>query len=149
MRVAAEVHEQVRDVLDEAGRAADEHAQRLPPAGAELAEHLGVQHVRATTCAERDGRYLPEPPLVHPFGAQKLGLAAELAAQLGTELQLATAYADSAHDLKLLEAVGSPVAVRPDRKLLRAARANAWDVIPADTGGAIPRKPRAAERGYM
>ena len=121
----------------------------LEPIARALAEHLGVQHVRATVCAERDGRYLAQPPVVHPFGAQKVGLAAGLAAQLDTDLRLATAYADSVHDLKLLEAVGSPVAVRPDRRLLRAARAKAWDVIPADTRGAVPRQPRAAERGYM
>ena len=121
----------------------------LEPIARAIAEHLGVPHVRATACAERDGRYLAQPPVVHPFGAQKVGLAAQLAAQLGTDLRLATAYADSAHDLNLLEAVGSPVAVRPDRKLLLTARAKAWDVIPADARGAAPRKPGAAERGYM
>ena len=121
----------------------------LEPIALALAEHLGVQHVRATACAQRDGRYLALPPVVHPFGAQKVGLAKELAAQLGADLRLATAYADSAHDMSLLEAVGSPVAVRPDRKLLRIARAKAWDVVAAGAPGAAPRKPRAAERGYM
>ena len=116
----------------------------LEPIARALAAHLGVQHVRATACAELDGRYLAQPPVVHPFGAQKVGLAAGLAAQLDTDLRLATAYADSAHDLKLLEAVGSPVAVRPDRKLLRAARVTAWDVILADTRNAVARRPRAA-----
>ncbi len=81
------------------------------------------------------------------MGAHKLVLATALAAQLGADLQLATAYADSAHDMALLEAVGSPVAVRPDRTLLRAARANAWDVIETDARGAMPRD--NAERGYM
>jgi HAD superfamily hydrolase (TIGR01490 family) len=121
----------------------------LEPIARALAEHLGVQHVRATACAERDGRYLAHPPVVHPFGAQKVRSAAELAAELRTDLRLATAYADSVHDLTLLEAVGSPVAVRPDRHLLRAARANAWDVIAADADSSVPSKPRAAERGYM
>jgi HAD superfamily hydrolase (TIGR01490 family) len=121
----------------------------LEPIARALAERLGVQHVRATACAERDGRYLAQPPVVHPFGAQKVRSAAELAAQLNTDLRLATAYADSVHDLTLLEAVGSPVAVRPDRQLLRAARANAWDVIATDADSSVPSKPRAAERGYM
>jgi phosphoserine phosphatase len=121
----------------------------LEPIARALAQHLGVQHVRATECAERDGRYLAQPPVVHPFGALKVGVANELAAQLGTELCLATAYADSAHDLELLEAVGSPVAARPDRTLLRAAQAKAWDVIAGDARDAVPRKSRAAERGYM
>jgi len=121
----------------------------LEPIARALAQHLGVQHVRATECAQRDGRYLARPPVVHPFGALKVDVAKELAAQLGAELGLATAYADSAHDLELLEAVGVAVAVRPDRTLLRAAQAKAWDVIPAAAPGKAPRKPRAAERGYM
>jgi len=119
----------------------------LEPIARALAQHLGVQHVCATVCAQREGRYLAQPPVVHPFGARKVDLAAALATQLRTGLRLATAYADSAHDLELLEAVGSPVAVRPDQALLRAARANAWDVIQGDGRGGMPRN--AAERGYM
>ncbi len=118
----------------------------LEPIARALAKHLGVQHVRATKCAERAGFYLAGAPVEHPFGVQKVGLAVELATQLGADLRLATAYADSAHDLQLLKAVGSPVAVRPDRKLLRAAHAKGWDVIPADARTAVPR---TAERGYM
>jgi len=121
----------------------------LDPIARALAQHLGVQHVCATACAERDGRYLARPPVVHPFGAQKVGLAEELAARLGADLRLATAYADSLHDLKLLESVGTPIAVLPDRKLLRVARTNAWRVIAADAQGALPRTSPAAERGYM
>jgi len=117
----------------------------LDPIAQALARHLGVLHVCATTCAEREGRYLAQPPSVHPFGAQKASLAKELAARLGADLRSASAYADSAHDLELLETVGSPVAVRPDRALLRAARANAWEVVVADTRG----DPPAAERSYM
>ena len=121
----------------------------LEPIARALADELGVQHVVATTCAERYGRYLAHPPIVHPFGSRKLGLATTLAARLGTELRLATAYADSGHDLALLEAVGSPVAVRPDAKLKRAARANAWNVIASGARGGVPGKAGAAEHGYM
>jgi HAD superfamily hydrolase (TIGR01490 family) len=121
----------------------------LEPIARALADELGVQHVVATVCAEHAGRYVTSPPLVHPFGAEKLGLAASLAAQLGTDLRHASAYADSAHDLKLLEAVGTPVAVRPDAKLLRAARANAWEIIAGHGRGPTPRKQRPAEPGYM
>jgi HAD superfamily hydrolase (TIGR01490 family) len=118
----------------------------LEPIARALARHLGAQHVCATACAERDGHYLARPPVVHPFGAEKVRLAKELATQIGADLRLATAYADSRHDLALLEAVGSPVAVRPDRALLRVARAKSWDVIAAAARSA-PARP--AERGYM
>jgi HAD superfamily hydrolase (TIGR01490 family) len=101
----------------------------LEPIARALASHLGVEHVCATVCAELNGRYLARPPARHPFGAEKLALAAQLAARLGTDLRHTSAYGDSEHDLALLEAVGSPVAVWPDQRLLLAARARDWDVI--------------------
>jgi HAD superfamily hydrolase (TIGR01490 family) len=101
----------------------------LEPIARALASQLGVEHVCATVCAEQNGRYLARPPKRHPFGVEKLELAAELAASLGTDLRSTSAYGDSAHDLALLEAVGSPVAVWPDQRLLLAARAKDWDVI--------------------
>jgi len=80
---------------------------------------------------------------------RRAALAARLAQELGTDLRLATAYADSAHDLPLLEAVGVPVAVAPDRRLLRAARENGWEVLAGGGRNVAPRRTRTAERGYM
>jgi HAD superfamily hydrolase (TIGR01490 family) len=101
----------------------------LEPIARALAAALGVLHVRGTVCREREGIYLASPPKVHPFAAVKLALAAELAAQLGADLRQASAYGDSRHDLALLEAVGNPVAVRPDGPLLATARDKRWDII--------------------
>jgi HAD superfamily hydrolase (TIGR01490 family) len=106
----------------------------LEPIAAALAEHLGVTHVRATVCAERDGRYRAKLPTAHPFAASKVFAAAELAAELGQELRYAAAYGDSHHDLALLRAVATPVAVQPDDRLAEAAAANDWEII-ADEGG--------------
>ncbi len=101
----------------------------LEPIARALADALGVQHVRATVCRERGGRYRAGPPQVHPFGAVKLALARQLATDVGADLQQASAYGDSSHDLALLEAVGNPVAVLPDPPLLATARGNDWDII--------------------
>jgi HAD superfamily hydrolase (TIGR01490 family) len=101
----------------------------LEPIAQALAQALGVQHVRATVCRERGTRYLAGPPKVHPFGAVKLEIAAQFAAETGADLREASAYGDSLHDLTLLEAVGHPVAVRPDRPLLETARGNRWPII--------------------
>jgi HAD superfamily hydrolase (TIGR01490 family) len=101
----------------------------LEPIAQTLAKALGVEHVRATVCRERDGRYLGGPPQVHPFGADKLAIAARFAAEIGADLREASAYGDSQHDLTLLEAVGDPVAVLPDRPLLETARGNRWLII--------------------
>jgi HAD superfamily hydrolase (TIGR01490 family) len=101
----------------------------LEPIAVALAKALGVPHVRATVCRERDGRYLGGPPQVHPFGTAKLAIAAAFAAEIGADLREASAYSDSRHDLTLLEAVGDPVAVLPDRPLLARATGNRWLII--------------------
>jgi HAD superfamily hydrolase (TIGR01490 family) len=101
----------------------------LDPIARALADRLGVRHVCATVCSERNGLYLPQPPETHPFGAAKLTLARQLAAQLGAELKHATAYGDSHQDLFLLEAVRVAVAVTPDARLLHAALTYDWEII--------------------
>ena len=101
----------------------------LTPIARALARALSVPHVRATICRERNGRYLAGPPEAHPFGAAKLELAAQFAAEIGATLSEASAYGDSQHDIELLQAVGAPVAVMPDRPLLEAARGNRWHII--------------------
>lgn len=101
----------------------------LDPIARELAARLGVHHVCATLCSERNGVYLPQPPETHPFGAAKLSLARQLARELGADLRQACAYGDSSHDLFLLRAVGEAVAVMPDSKLAAVAVANDWEII--------------------
>ena len=53
----------------------------------------------------------------------------ELARWDGLDLNQCYAYSDSASDLPMLSAVGHPVAVNPDGKLERHARANGWPVV--------------------
>ncbi len=65
---------------------------------------------------------------VPPTGeARALALDA-YAQQHGIDLADAVAYADSASDLALLEAVGFPVAVNPETKLAAIARRRGWHV---------------------
>jgi HAD superfamily hydrolase (TIGR01490 family) len=101
----------------------------LEPIAEEIARALGVEHVRATACRVRDGRYGAGPPDVHPFGAAKLAIAARFAADVGATLGEATAYGDSQHDIDLLQAVRDPIAVMPDASLLETARGNRWPII--------------------
>jgi HAD superfamily hydrolase (TIGR01490 family) len=112
----------------------------IEPIARALARRLGVRYVCATLCSERGGRYLAQPPETHPFGAAKLGLSRQLAAQIGGQLETATAYGDSHHDLFLLEAVSEPVAVAPDAALSRVAVARDWEIIrESDAQRAVPR----------
>jgi HAD superfamily hydrolase (TIGR01490 family) len=111
----------------------------IDPIAQSLAHRLGVRHVCATLCSERNGRYLAQPPETHPFGAAKLGLSRQLAAQIGLDLETATAYADSRHDLYLLENVSEAVAVSPDSGLLAAALARDWEIMAdGDARRALP-----------
>ena len=96
---------------------------------APLAERLEIAVWRATRCAQRDGRFLAEPPFRHPFAEEKLRFAREICAALNIGLADCTAYADSAHDLPLLRRVGRPVAVHPDRRLASVARRQGWEML--------------------
>ena len=53
-------------------------------------------------------------------------LMADYADAEGLRLEEAVAYADSASDLPMLEAVGFPVAVNPETRLSAIARKRGW-----------------------
>jgi hypothetical protein len=53
---------------------------------------------------------------------------ADYAEAEGLKLEESMAYADSASDLPMLEAVGFPVAVNPEAKLAAIARRRGWHV---------------------
>ena len=52
----------------------------------------------------------------------------EVAAREGLDLAGSYAYSDSITDLPMLEAVGHPVAVNPDRELRREADRRGWQI---------------------
>ncbi len=94
-----------------------------------LARELGVTRATGTCCTAEAGRFCADPPLVHPFGAEKRVLAAALCAEFGAAAAAMFAYGDSVHDLPLLRLAGHPVAVRPDAALLAAATAAGWEIL--------------------
>jgi HAD superfamily hydrolase (TIGR01490 family) len=62
-------------------------------------------------------------------GAGKAEAVRELAGAHELDLASSSAYSDGHSDLPLLEAVGRPVAVNPDRDLRRVARERGWPVL--------------------
>jgi HAD superfamily hydrolase (TIGR01490 family) len=93
-----------------------------------LAEYIGAAEVMATHLAERDGVLTGEltgPPVADE---RKGELVREYAEKHGIDLAQSFAYTDSHGDLPMLECVGRPAAVNPDRRLRRLATARGWPV---------------------
>ena len=74
-----------------------------------------------------DGRtYTGELTDAPPTGEARALVLAEYADAEGLSLEESVAYADSASDLPMLEAVGYPVAVNPETRLAAIARKRGW-----------------------
>ncbi|HXJ07078.1 MAG TPA: HAD-IB family phosphatase [Candidatus Acidoferrum sp.] len=63
------------------------------------------------------------------FGEAKAGAAKRFCASREIQLSSCFAYADSANDRWMLEAVGKPIAVNPSNDLARIAARNGWPVV--------------------
>ena len=77
---------------------------------------------------ERDGRLTGHLTTLPPIGEARALLLADYAAEHDLSLEESVAYADSASDLAMLEAVGFPVAVNPESRLSAIARRRGWHV---------------------
>jgi putative phosphoserine phosphatase/1-acylglycerol-3-phosphate O-acyltransferase len=98
-----------------------------PFAVAPVAHDLGLgDDYLATRLEVVSGRFtggLIEPPC---YGAGKVTLAQAYSAQHNLDLTASYFYTDSHHDLPLLESVGNPVVVNPNRKLKAIALERRW-----------------------
>jgi HAD superfamily hydrolase (TIGR01490 family) len=125
-------------VYDEAVRLIEQHhaAGRdvviVSTSGSEVVEPigamLGADRVVATRLAEEDGRYTGEIDY-YAYGEEKANAIRRLAEQRGYDLERSYGYSDSITDLPLLEAVGHPHAVNPDKELRKIAGARGWPVL--------------------
>ncbi|HTX64109.1 MAG TPA: HAD family hydrolase [Acidimicrobiales bacterium] len=93
-----------------------------------LAELLGADGAIASVGeVDEEGRYTGKMAF-YASGEGKADAIRALAARTGLELDDSSAYSDSATDLPMLEAVGHPVAVNPDRALAKVARDRGWEI---------------------
>jgi HAD superfamily hydrolase (TIGR01490 family) len=137
--VAETLHDLIDPIIyDEAASLIEEHhlAGRdvviVSASGAEvvepIGEMLGADHVIATRMIAKDGQYTGE--IEHyVYGPAKAEAIASLAESEGYDLKRCFAYSDSVTDIPMLEAVGHPYAVNPDRALRREAVAREWPVL--------------------
>lgn len=113
----------------------------------ELARALGIAGGLGTTSEIVDGvytGYLDGPFLYGEGKASKIG---EIAEARGYDLQLCYAYSDSGSDLPMMQLVGNPVAVNPDRALQAVAHRRGWPVV--EFNAHSKRRRRAAISGAL
>ncbi|MXP23735.1 HAD-IB family hydrolase [Gordonia sp. HNM0687] len=137
--VAEALHEVVHPlVFDEAAELIATHRARgddvilVSASGREMVEPiggmLGVDHVVASEMTVVNGHYTGELE-VYLYGPAKAAAVSELAEDRGYDLATCYAYSDSITDLPMLEAVGHPFVVNPDRRLRRRAIDEGWPVL--------------------
>jgi HAD superfamily hydrolase (TIGR01490 family) len=92
-----------------------------------LARMLRVDHHISTKVRVEDGKFTGELDF-YAYGPHKAEAIEALAAERGIDLGGSYAYTDSITDLPMLEAVGNPVPVNPDKELRRVAGERGWQV---------------------
>ena len=95
---------------------------------APIARALGATHAMATRMVVEDGKYTGEVAF-YCYGEGKAQAIRELADREGYPLEHCYAYSDSITDLPMLETVGHPAVVNPDRGLRKEAASRGWPVL--------------------
>jgi HAD superfamily hydrolase (TIGR01490 family) len=94
-----------------------------------LARELGIEHLLVNRLLVADGRLTGEAVQPLCWGPGKAYWARRFAAEHAIDLEHSYFYSDSISDLPLLELVGHPRPVNPDRLLRRAARRRGWAIV--------------------
>jgi HAD superfamily hydrolase (TIGR01490 family) len=93
-----------------------------------IAALVGADRCLATRMSVEDGRYTGVIDY-YCYGEEKAEAARKIAAERGYRLEDCRAYSDSITDLPLLEAVGHPTVVNPDKGLRREAIQRGWPIL--------------------
>ena len=139
-RVSQFYHQEVRDkVRPEARTVIEQHRQLgddcllLTSASSYLSAHfLDALHLDGgawNSFEVIDGHFTGKPLGSLCYGAGKVEYAEKAAKQRGVSLTQCSFYTDSYSDLPLLQKVGKPVVVCPDRKLRAEAKRNHWTCL--------------------
>ncbi|MBQ0985411.1 HAD-IB family hydrolase [Streptomyces sp. F63] len=140
--VAETLHDLIDPIIyDEAASLIERHHTAghdvviVSTSGAEVVEPisrlLGADRAVATRMVVENGCYTGEVEY-YAYGPAKAEAIARLSESEGYDLTRCYAYSDSITDIPMLEAVGHPHAVNPDRGLRREAVARGWPVLSFD-----------------
>ena len=128
-------------------RAAGDEVVVLSASGQEVVEPIaamvGADRCLASRMRVEGGRYTGEVEF-YLYGEEKARAARDIAAARGYRLADCRAYSDSITDLPLLEAVGHPTVVNPDRALRRVALERGWPVLTFTAPVPLGVRPRRA-----
>lgn len=131
--------------LIEAHHAAGRDVIIVSTSGAEMVEPigemLGADHVVATRLEVADGKYTGKIRF-YAYAENKAKAITDLARKRGYDLAECYAYSDSITDLSMLEAVGHPFAVNPDKELRKAAKEREWPILVFDKPVALESRVR-------
>jgi len=93
-----------------------------------IGEMLGADHVVATRMEIEDGKYTGQIAL-YAYAEEKARAVRELAEANGYDLAASYAYSDSITDVHMLDEVGHPYVVNPDKDLRKTAKERDWPVL--------------------
>jgi len=93
-----------------------------------IGQMLGADHVVATRMEIEDGKYTGEIAL-YAYAEEKANAVRALAEENGYDLTACYAYSDSITDVHMLEEVGHPFVVNPDKELRKVAKERDWPVL--------------------
>jgi HAD superfamily hydrolase (TIGR01490 family) len=125
------IYEEAATLIDD-HHAAGRDVVIVSSSGSELVEQigamLGADHSIGTELVIEDDLYTGEIKF-YAYADNKAVAIRELAEREGYDLSESFAYSDSMTDLPMLETVGHPFAVNPDRALRREALARGWPTL--------------------
>lgn len=93
-----------------------------------LARDMGIEHVLCTELEVEEGVFTGEVVRPTCYGEGKAIAGRALAAQEGLDLAESYFYTDSHEDLPLLEVVGRPRPLNPNRQLAQVAKERQWPI---------------------
>jgi len=106
----------------------------------DVIRYLGFEAVICNRLVFEDGVATGEVQAPLMAEEEKVKAMEGLCRKYGTEMKRSKAYSDSFSDLPMLEAVGIPAAVNPDRRLKRVALERGWTILDLKRGIDVNRR---------
>jgi HAD superfamily hydrolase (TIGR01490 family) len=94
-----------------------------------LSRYLGADESISSQAEVDENERYTGAMAFYAYGPHKAEAIVDFAEQHGIDLGASYAYSDSSSDLPMLECVGHPVAVNPDRALLAIAKERDWEIL--------------------